>query len=64
MPSRPSNGQDGGMDELTRLAVAAQNGDRTSLERFVRTAQGDVWRLCRYLSDEHAADDLAQEAQH
>ena len=50
------------MDELTRLAVTAQNGDRTSLERFVRSAQGDVWRLCRYLSDEHAADDLAQEA--
>ena len=51
-----------GMDELTRLAVAARDGDRTSLERFVRSAQGDVWRLCRYLSDEHAADDLAQEA--
>ena len=51
-----------GMDDLTRLAVAARNGDRASLERFVRGAQGDVWRLCRYLSDEHSADDLAQEA--
>jgi RNA polymerase sigma-70 factor (ECF subfamily) len=49
------------MDELTRLAVAARDGDRDSLERFVRRIQGDVWRLCRYLSDDGDADDLAQE---
>ena len=50
------------MDELTRLAVAARDGDRDALERFVRRAQADVWRLCRYLSDDGDADDLAQEA--
>lgn len=49
------------MDRLTTLLVAARDGDRAALERFVAETQADVWRLCRYLGDERAADDLAQE---
>ena len=49
------------MDELTSLARAAGRGDRAALARFVRETQGDVWRLCAYLVDPAAADDLAQD---
>jgi RNA polymerase sigma-70 factor (ECF subfamily) len=49
------------VDHLTNLLVAARDGDRTALERFVGETQGDVWRLCRYLGDAQHADDLAQE---
>jgi RNA polymerase sigma-70 factor (ECF subfamily) len=41
--------------------IAARDGDRVALERFVAETQGDVWRLCRYLGDVQYADDLAQE---
>ncbi len=50
-----------GVDHLTRLLVAARDGDRVALERFVAETQADVWRLCRYLGDVEFADDLAQE---
>lgn len=49
------------MDELTRLALAAAEGDRTALTVFVRKSQADVWRLCAYLTDRDRADDLTQE---
>ena len=49
------------VDHLTNLLVAARDGDRDALERFVSETQGDVWRLCRYLGDARCADDLAQE---
>ena len=49
------------MDELTRLAVAAGQGDRFALGAFVRRSQPDVWRLCASLSDRDQADDLTQE---
>ncbi len=49
------------MDHLTRLLIAARDGDRVALERFVAETQADVWRLCRYLGDVQYADDLAQE---
>ena len=49
------------MDELTSLARAAGRGDRAALARLVRETQGDVWRLCAYLVDPAAADDLAQD---
>ena len=49
------------MDELTSLARAAGRGDRAALASFVRETQGDVWRLCAYLVDPAAADDLAQD---
>jgi RNA polymerase sigma-70 factor, ECF subfamily len=49
------------MDHLTRLLLAARDGDRRALERFVAETQADVWRLCHYLGDAVDADDLAQE---
>jgi RNA polymerase sigma-70 factor (ECF subfamily) len=49
------------VDELTSLARAAGRGDRAALASFVRETQGDVWRLCAYLVDPAAADDLAQD---
>lgn len=49
------------MDELTSLARAAGRGDHAALARLVRETQGDVWRLCAYLIDPAAADDLAQD---
>ena len=49
------------VDHVTNLLVAARDGDRDALERFVSETQGDVWRLCRYLGDAQYADDLAQE---
>lgn len=49
-------------DHLTRLLLAARDGDRDALERFIAETQADVWRLCRYLGDAHQADDLAQES--
>jgi RNA polymerase sigma-70 factor, ECF subfamily len=49
------------VDELTSLARSAGRGDRAALSRLVRETQADVWRLCAYLVDPAAADDLAQE---
>lgn len=49
------------MDELTSLARAAGRGDRAALASFIRETQGDVWRLCAYLVDPAAAEDLAQD---
>jgi RNA polymerase sigma-70 factor (ECF subfamily) len=49
------------VDHLTRLLVAARDGDRAAFERFVAETQADVWRICRYLGDVEYADDLAQE---
>lgn len=49
------------MDELTRFAVAAARGDRTSLAAFVRASQAEVWRLCAHLVDRQHADDLTQD---
>jgi RNA polymerase sigma-70 factor (ECF subfamily) len=50
-----------GVDQLTAWLVAAQQGDRRALERFIAATQTDVWRLCRHLGDPDSADDLAQE---
>ena len=49
------------MDESTRLAVRAGQGDRAALTAFVRSTQAEVWRLCAALSDRMSADDLTQE---
>ena len=49
------------MDDLTRSAVAARDGDPAALARFVRESQADVWRLAAHLVDRGAADDLTQE---
>jgi len=49
------------VDDLTRTAVAARDGDSAALARFVRESQADVWRLAAHLVDRGAADDLTQE---
>lgn len=49
------------MDELTRLAIEAGQGDRVALSAFVRRTQPEVWRLCRHLVGEAAADDVTQD---
>ena len=49
------------MDELTRLAIAARDGDRIALAAFVRHSQGEVWRLCAHVVDRASADDLTQD---
>jgi RNA polymerase sigma-70 factor (ECF subfamily) len=50
------------MDELTRLAVTAGDGDRIALAAFVRRTQPEVWRLCRHLVGPALADDVTQDA--
>jgi RNA polymerase sigma-70 factor (ECF subfamily) len=49
------------VDDLTRLALVAAEGDRVALTAFVRQTQADVWRLCSRLGDAGSADDLTQE---
>ena len=49
------------MDDLTRLAVAARDGDRLALGAFVRQSQGEVWRLVAHLTDPSEADDVTQD---
>ncbi|MFJ3976333.1 sigma-70 family RNA polymerase sigma factor [Streptomyces sp. NPDC090021] len=47
---------------VTRLALAARDGDRAKTDRFVRALHRDVWRYVAYLSaDPQAADDLTQD---
>jgi RNA polymerase sigma-70 factor, ECF subfamily len=47
--------------EITQWALAARDGDRAALERFIRATQRDVWRFVAHLADSGLADDLAQE---
>lgn len=49
------------MDEVTRLALEARNGDEIALAGFVRRTQADVWRYVAHLVDRDSADDLTQE---
>jgi RNA polymerase sigma-70 factor (ECF subfamily) len=49
------------MDELTRLALAARDGDRLALNAFVRRSQGEVWRLVAALVGSADADDVTQD---
>ncbi|MEU7551941.1 sigma-70 family RNA polymerase sigma factor [Streptomyces sp. NPDC044571] len=47
---------------VTRLALAARDGDPEKTDRFVRALHRDVWRYVAFLSaDAQAADDLAQD---
>ena len=49
------------VDDLTRLALDAGDGDRQALASFVRSSQAEVWRMCAHLVDRQSADDLTQE---
>jgi len=49
------------MDELTRFAIAARDGEPHDMAAFIRASQRQVWWLCAHLVDEDSADDLTQE---
>lgn len=49
------------MDELTRLFLAARDGDRSALLQGIRAAQADVWRLTSHLVGRDDADDVTQD---
>ncbi len=49
------------MDDLTRWARDAADGDRAAAAAFVRATERDVWRWHSYLVDRDSADDLSQE---
>jgi RNA polymerase sigma-70 factor (ECF subfamily) len=49
------------MDDVTGLALAAQEGDRGAVVELVRRTQADVWRFCAHLGGHDQADDLTQE---
>ena len=49
------------VDELTRLFLAARDGDRTALLHAVRASQADVWRLACHLVGADDADDVTQD---
>jgi RNA polymerase sigma-70 factor (ECF subfamily) len=51
----------GAMDEATRWALAARDGDPVAAAAFVRATQAEVWRFAASLVDAGAADDLTQE---
>jgi RNA polymerase sigma-70 factor (ECF subfamily) len=51
----------GAVDPLTRLAIAARDGDRAALATFVERSQADVWRFCAHLLGRDHADDATQE---
>ncbi len=49
------------LDESTRWALLAREGDSTAVAAFVRATQAEVWRFCASLVDSDTADDLTQE---
>ena len=49
------------MDELTRLFLAARDGDRSALLQAIRASQADVWRLASHLVGRDDADDVTQD---
>jgi RNA polymerase sigma-70 factor (ECF subfamily) len=51
----------GPIDEVTRLALRARDGDQAALATLVARTQAEVWRLCRHLGGRAEADDLTQE---
>jgi RNA polymerase sigma-70 factor (ECF subfamily) len=50
------------VDELTRLFLAARDGDRSALLQAIRASQADVWRLASHLVGRDDADDVSQDA--
>ena len=50
------------MDEITRLFLAARDGDRSALLHAIRASQADVWRLAHHLVGRDDADDVTQDA--
>jgi RNA polymerase sigma-70 factor (ECF subfamily) len=53
--------EQGAASSVTRLAFAAQRGDRAALALMVQRTQADIWRFCAHLRGRDHADDLTQE---
>src|SRR3954470_9315473 len=53
--------EQGAASPVTRLAFAAQRGDRGALGLLVQRTQADIWRFCAHLRGREHADDLTQE---
>ncbi len=51
----------GVVDALTRLALAARDGDQRALDAFIRAGQADVYRFCARVASVNEAADLTQE---
>lgn len=49
------------MSDPTQALIAAQDGDPTAFDRFVRLTIDDVTPYCRYLGDADHVDDLVQD---
>jgi RNA polymerase sigma-70 factor (ECF subfamily) len=49
------------VEDLTRVLVAARDGDTEAFRRFVQASQADVWRLVAALVSTDEADDIAQD---
>jgi RNA polymerase sigma-70 factor (ECF subfamily) len=49
------------MSDATHALIAAQDGDPTAFDRFVRLTIDDVRPYCRYLGDRDHLDDLVQD---
>ena len=49
------------MDELTRLFLAARDGDRVALTAAIRATETDVWRFTAHLVGLAEADDVTQD---
>jgi RNA polymerase sigma-70 factor (ECF subfamily) len=49
------------VDDLTRLFLAARDGDRSALLHAIRESQADVWRLAAHLVGPDDADDVTQD---
>jgi RNA polymerase sigma-70 factor, ECF subfamily len=49
------------VDELTRLFLAARDGDRSALLQAIRASQAAVWRLASHLVGRDDADDVTQD---
>lgn len=50
------------MDDLTRLLLAARDGDRLALAGAIRASQAEVWRLAVHLVGASEADDATQDS--
>jgi RNA polymerase sigma-70 factor, ECF subfamily len=51
----------GPVDELTRLALAAREGDRDALRAFIEHSQAEVWRFAAHQVGPTDADDVTQD---
>ncbi|MGH9032786.1 MAG: sigma-70 family RNA polymerase sigma factor [Acidimicrobiia bacterium] len=49
------------MNDLTRLLLAARDGDRLALAGAIRASQAEVWRLTLHLVGPDDADDATQD---